>query len=157
MSRLSRGQKADHSGEAKQPRFMRVTVLLVFALLSHSFDCCAAHVGVPEGRSATAPTTPHVETPCHDGTLSICTLCGPADSPQADCCDPLTEVAVLTGQLHHLQLDVMLVPVASTVHPAPQLFALSGCLHGRAEPPPSPFLTSACRHSLPDRAPPISA
>lgn len=134
--------------------FVRVALLLICALLSHSLDNCAAHLGGPFG----ATQAQHMDADCSGAADGICKLCGADDKPHSDGCDPATENAILTPSQQHIQHEAATLTAISAAVPAvPQLIALSGCLHGRAAPPPDKLVSVYLRSSLPSRAPPVSA
>lgn len=139
-------------------RFLCVTAFLICAFLSHSLDNCAAHLGGLSGGSSRSSAAWQIKSPCPN-TSGPCELCAPSKAPHQDGCDLLSEIAVLTPSSQH-QSDHQAVTLGATVAviPAiPQLIALSGCLHGRAGPPPALPASVFLRSSLPSRAPPISA
>jgi len=134
-----------------------VALLVICTLLSHSLDTCGAHIGLPMPRTNSG--TQNFDAPCPHPVSGPCDLCIPANEPHQDGCNPLTEIAVLTPSSQH-QIEHQAVTLAATVAviPAmPQVIALSGCLHGRAGPPPAAPLSVFLRSSLPSRAPPLSA
>jgi len=132
-------------------------LLVIFALLSHSLDACAAHTGLPDSHDSSGAQQGNVVCP-HPASFA-CEICALPSQPDSECCDPLTEIAVLHPSSQHpaeheiatLEATVAVLPVL------PQLIALSGCLHGRAGPPPTAPLPVFLRSSLPSRAPPLSA
>lgn len=143
-----------------------VTFLLICTLIGHSFDACAAHLGGPFARSistqqfTTEPiTAPQAGQSCPDEQSSACQICSAHDRSHNDACELLSETAVLNASSQH-QIEYHAVTFAATVAviPAmPQVIALSGCLYGRAGPPPAAPLSVVLRSSLPSRAPPLSA
>ncbi len=138
-----------------QRSFSGVALLIVCVLLAHTFDNCAAHLD-EFVRSASA--TQQFIVSCSNNA-ETCPVCAPAHQPAPDVCDLVSEDAVRNSSSQH-QLEHSIVTLAATavvLPPTPQLFALSGSLHGRAEPPPSPFLSTTLRLGLPNRAPPLSA
>jgi hypothetical protein len=122
--------------------------------MAHSLDNCAAHLG-GVGRLADAQ---QITTPCPNGAAA-CEVCAPTDAPHQDGCELLSEIAVLnSSQQHPLEHQAATLAATVAVLPAmPQVIALSGCLHGRAGPPPALPASVYLRSSLPSRAPPISA
>lgn len=149
-----KARRRHKSKTAPRPQFVWVTLLVICALLSHSLDNCAAHLGVL-GRVAAAP---QVVNPCPNGS-GLCEVCAPTDTPHQDGCDLLSETAVLnSSQQHPLEHQAATLAATVAVLPAmPQVIALSGSLHGRAGPPPALPASVYLRSSLPSRAPPISA
>lgn len=136
--------------------FVAVALLIICALVTHSLDNCAAHLG---GLANPANNAQQIKAPCSNAASGPCQLCAPTDKPHSDSCDLLAEIAVLTPSSQH-QIEHQAITLAATVAvvPAmPQVIALSGCLHGRAVPPPAAPLSVFLRSSLPSRAPPLSA
>jgi hypothetical protein len=143
-----------------------VTFLVICTLIAHSFDACATHLGAPFARSVSTQqstteqtTAPQAEEPCPDEQSSACQICSAHDKSHQDACELLSEIAVLNASSQH-QIEYQAVTLTATVAviPAmPQVIALSGCLHGRAGPPPAAPLSVVLRSSLPSRAPPLSA
>lgn len=137
--------------------FMWVALLVTFALLLHPFHSCIADAGLPSPRSSSA--IQFLSEHCPNASAGTCEICKPSDPSHNDGCEQLSEIAVLTSSSQH-QPQYQAVTLAATVAiipPIPQVMALSGCLYGRAEPPPTSFLSSSLRSSLSNRAPPISA
>jgi hypothetical protein len=147
-------------------RLACVTFLVICTLIGHSFDACAAHLGGPFARSISTQqlvteqiTAQQAQQPCPDEQSSACQICSAHDKSHNDACELLSETAVLNASSQH-QIEYHAVTFAATVAviPAmPQVIALSGCLHGRAGPPPAVPLSVVLRSSLPSRAPPLSA
>lgn len=140
-----------------QPRTVVAPLLLALLLVVHSFDACESHLGIPS--SQTTRSLSLQSSTCMEKNHVPCTVCRqPIDSHQ-DACDSTSEVAVPTPSSQY-QVEYQAITLSATVAvlPAtPQLIALSGSLHGSAEPPPASFLSSSLRSSLPNRAPPLSA
>ena len=134
--------------------FFCVTFLLIFALLAHSFENCAAHRG---GLAPFGTNAQQIKAQCPNGVDS-CELCLPTKAPHQDICDLISESAVLTSSQHPLEHEQVatLAATVAIVPAMPQLIALSGCLHGRAGPPPASLPSVFLRSSLPSRAPPVS-
>jgi hypothetical protein len=133
---------------------MCAALFLICALLSHSLDNCASH---PGGFSSDSKTQ-RVTKLCANGA-GPCAACSlrRQESPR-DVCDLLSEAAILTSPRQAVDHRSTILPVTFASVPAtPQLFAPSGCLHGLAGPPPTPFLASSLRASVPNRAPPVLA
>jgi hypothetical protein len=152
-------------------RLACVTFLVICTLIGHSFDACAAHLGGSFARSTSTQqitteqpteekaTAPQAQQPCPDEQSSACQICSAHDKSHQDACELLSETAVLNASSQH-QIEYQAVTLTATVAviPAmPQVIALSGCLHGRAGPPPAVPLSVVLRSSLPSRAPPVSA
>lgn len=144
----------EHGQKVPRRSFVAVALLVICALLTHSLDNCAAHLG---GFERLATGIQQGQSPCRNAA-GPCELCAPVQ-PHSDGCKLLSEVAALNSSTQH-QFEHQAVTLVATVAvlPAmPQLIALSGCLHGLAAPPPTPFLSSSLRSDRPNRAPPISA
>jgi len=136
--------------------FVWSALLVICALLTHSLDNCAAHLG---GLANLGNNAQQIKAPCPNAASGPCELCAPTDKPHQDGCELLSEAAVLNPSSQH-QIEHQAVTLAATVAVIPamsQLIALSGCLHGRAGPPPATPLSVFLRSSLPSRAPPLSA
>ena len=151
-----RVQRLQRQGTPRR-QFVGVVVSVIVALVSHSFDTCTAHTGLPVPRSNS--DIQHISTSCPTAASGTCEICSNPAEPHLDLCQVLSEIAALnSSSQHHFEHQAATLAATVAVLPAtPQLIALSGCLHGRAGPPPTPFLTSSLRSSLPSRAPPISA
>ena len=134
-----------------------MAVLVICALMAHSLDNCAAHLGAPLARAVSLSDAQQLEASCPNGS-GLCEVCAPTDAPHQDICDLISETAVLTSSQHPLEHQATTLAATVAVIPAmPQVIALSGCLHGRAGPPPALPASVYLRSSLPSRAPPISA
>ncbi|HVF10766.1 MAG TPA: hypothetical protein VNA16_08185 [Abditibacteriaceae bacterium] len=134
-----------------------MALLVILTLPAHSFETCSAHTGLPVPHADS--DTQHIGAPCPNAASGVCEICSHPAEPDTDLCDALSEIAALNSpSQHHIERQSIALAATVAVAPAiPQLIALSGCLHGRAEPPPAPFLTSSLRSSLPNRAPPLAA
>lgn len=147
---VSTTMKAQHPQPAAPRHFLAVALLVVCALLAHSFDNCAAHLGELTRFDNNAP---QVLAACPHGACQSCT---PVEKAPSDGCDAVSESAVRVSTTQQFAAPaVLFVTIAAIVPATPQLIALSGCLRGLAAPPPS--LTSVfLRSALPARAPPVS-
>jgi len=138
-----------------QRPFTGLALLIVCALLARTFDSCAAHL---DGYVRSVSAIQQLTASCPN-KAETCSTCASAPQPKPDICDFTSEVAVPNPSSQH-QIEHSAVTLAATaviLPPTPQLLVLSGSLHGRAEPPPSPFLSSSLRLGIPNRAPPLSA
>ena len=164
-------QASSRQLQHRTPRDRSVTVvlLLICALVTQSLAVCTGCPEVARHESSQAAN----DTPTSSADTPTCCLAAGSDRRLgdeqtqdertqplgADDCPPTPTIAAV-APLPYLQIDYQPVTLAATVAviPAtPQLITVSGCLHGRAGPPPTPFLTSSLRSSLPNRAPPLSA
>jgi hypothetical protein len=154
-----------NSKTAPRPRFVCVALLVICALLAHSLDNCAAHLGAPLAHaiatSDAASNAQQLKAPCPH-TFDTCEICKPANESHQDGCEQISETAVLTSSQNPLEhqavtLGAGLAATVAVIPAMPQLIALSGSLHGRAGPPPALPRSVFLRSSLPSRAPPLSA
>lgn len=156
VSKLMKARKTQFHQRPPRRSFVAVALLVICALLTHSLDNCAAHLGELANLGNNAQ---QIKAPCPNAASGPCQLCAPTDKPHQDGCELLSEAAVLNPSSQH-QIEHQAATLAATVAviPAmPQVIALSGCLHGRAVPPPATPLSGFLRSSLPSRAPPLSA
>lgn len=143
---------------APRLHFVCVAVLVICALMAHSLDNCAAHLGAPLARAVALSDAQQLKAPCPNGS-GTCEICAPTDAPHQDGCELLSETAVLnSSQQNPIEHQAATLATTVAVLPAmPQVIALSGCLHGRAGPPLALLASVYLRSSLASRAPPISA
>lgn len=142
------------SDSRSRARFSLVAILLIFTLVLHAFETCSAHLGF----SPTA-TSIQIFSDCAHIEAVSCDDCSlrQHDESNSDGCDSQSEIAILSSSFSSPQPDVVFVATVGVL-PAPQhMTALaSGSLLGYAEPPPSYFVSSSLRSSLPNRAPPVA-
>lgn len=132
--------------------FFCVAWLVVCALLLNSLDNCVAHCDLPSASVVT-----QAAERCLDVQAGVCDCLSDHPLPQHGC-GALDEIAFrASSQIHHdQQIVAPLSATVATLPATPQLIALSGCLHGRAGPPPAPLFSVFLRRALPARAPPVS-
>ena len=139
-------------GKSLSSRFSWVALLLVFTLVLHAFETCSSHLGF-----STPANSIQVFADCAHIEAASCDSCSVHQHRDSDGCDSQSEIAVLTSSFSPEQPDVVFVATLGVL-PAPQhLVALtSGSLLGCAQPPPTHFVSSTLRSSLPNRAPPLA-
>jgi len=152
-----KAQRRQFPRHTPRRRWVWAAWLVVCVLLGHSFDTCAAHLGLQPVRAIAATDAPQIAAPCPNGNAATCQICTARERPHNDGCNALTEIAVFNSSQHQIEQQAVVLTATLAVVPAmPQLIALSGCLHGRAGPPPALPASVYLRSSLPARAPPRS-
>ncbi len=142
--------RTDNRNRTAPRYFLAMALFVVGALLAHSFDNCAVHLGELVRFDQSAP---QVLTACPHG---VCQSCAPTNQAPPDGCDAVSESAVRVSAPQQFAAPVAIwVATVATIPDVPQLSALSGCLHGLATPPP-PLTSVLLRSALPARAPPVS-
>lgn len=136
--------------------FLRIALVVIFAILAHSFDACASHLGTSFSKTV-AMTCGHASCASSVPCLGANCICHKAPGG-SDACELTSEVATVPSVSQYpILLDLPAVLPQAALPAQPQLIALSGCLYGLAGPPPGPSITSDLSTTLPDRAPPVLA
>ena len=144
-------QRQSQTKKPLRSPFRWVALLLVLTLVGHVFEDCTAHFGFPP-----AANFLQVSSDCAHTEAASCGSCSLHQHRESDSdgCHAQSEIAVLTSSysLEHpdfAPLDFGVLPAT----PDDTAFA-SGSLIGLAQPPPTHFVSSTLRLSLPNRAPP---
>lgn len=129
-------------------------LLVILAQGAHSFDSCAAHLGLPPARSF-ATLTVLATSEC---AAPNCAVCHPAPVHR-DGCEVTSELFTLSSS-DRFQLEPPLyisVPAAVSLPDIIDLMPVTSAFSSRAGPDVPTLHSTFCRNPLAGRAPPVSA